>query len=143
MITTSCTVRAPVEAVWSSLVDLDDYRVWNPFIPSAAGTVDVGQRLELTMQVPGGHPVRCQPWVTAVEPRHYLEWLGCTSLPALFEARHSFSLTPLSGDRTLVQQAATFSGLLVPFATARLARTRGGFEAMNAALARRAVEHAA
>ena len=97
---------------------------------------------ELTMQVPAGRPMRFEPTVTAVEPRRYLEWLGCLGLPGLFDGRHSFSLTPLSGGRTLIQQAETFSGLLVPFAPAMLARTRADFEAMNAALARRAVKHA-
>ena len=142
MITAQCTVRAPVEDVWTSLVDLDGYPSWNPFITSASGSVDVGQRLELTMQLPGSQARRFTPWVTAVEPGRYLEWLGCPGLPGVFDGRHSFSLTPLSVARTLVQQAGTFNGLLVPFAPAILVRTRAGFEAMNATLAWRALQHA-
>jgi hypothetical protein len=57
-------------------------------------------------------------------------------MPGLFDGRHSFSLTPLAGERTLLQQSETFTGVLVPFAGSILAPTRAGFGAMNQALAR-------
>ena len=80
-----------------------------------------------------------QPWVTAVEEHRYLEWLGRLGVPGLFDGRHSFSLTPLPGGRTLLQQSETFTGVLVPFAGSVLTRTQAGFEAMNEALAQRSV----
>ena len=76
-----------------------------------------------------------RPWVTAVEEHRYLEWLGRLGMPGLFDGRHSFSLTPLPGGRTLLQQSETFTGLLVPVAGSILTPTRAGFEAMNQALA--------
>ena len=76
-----------------------------------------------------------KPWVTAVEQHRYLEWLGRLALPGIFDGRHSFTLTPMAGGRTLVQQSETFSGVLVPFSGSILARTRAGFVAMNEALA--------
>ena len=60
--------------------------------------------------------MKFKPWVTAVEPHRYLEWLGRAGMPGIFDGRHSFTLTPLTGGRTLVQQSETFSGALVPFA---------------------------
>jgi hypothetical protein len=76
-----------------------------------------------------------KPWVTAVEEHRYLEWLGRLKIPGLFDGRHSFSLTPLRGGRTVLQQSETFTGMLVPFAESILTATRAGFEAMNEALA--------
>ena len=139
ILTTHLTVPASAEDVWETLIDLDGYGSWNPFITNGAGTIDVGQRLHLTMQLSDARPMTFKPWVTAVERHRYLEWLGRLGLPGLFDGRHSFTLTPLSGGRTLIQQSETFTGLLVPFTGAVLPRTRAAFDAMNQALSQRAI----
>ena len=135
IITTHLTVRAPVGDLWETLTNLADYRTWNPFITAAAGTLRVGERLTLSIQPPGGRAMTFRPWVTAVEPHHYVEWLGRLALPGIFDGRHSFLLTPMPGGRTLIQQSETFTGVLAPFTGPLLARTRAGFVAMNEALA--------
>jgi hypothetical protein len=135
IITTHLTVDAAVEDVWETLTDLAGYQRWNPFITAAAGTIQAGERLALTIQPPGGRAMGFKPWVTAVEQHHYVEWLGHLGLPGLFDGRHSFTLTAMAGGRTLVQQSETFTGVLVPFTGPMLARTRAGFVALNEALA--------
>ena len=136
IITTHLTMNAPVESVWEILTNLGDYHTWNPFITSGAGTINVGERLQLTIQPPGSRAMTFKPWVTTVEPHRYFEWLGRLGLPGIFDGRHSFTLTPMAGDRTLIQQSETFTGVLIPFTGSTLARTRAGFVAMNEALAR-------
>jgi hypothetical protein len=98
----------------------------------------LGERLDLTIHPPGGRPMMFKPWVTAVDQHRYLEWLGRVGTPGIFDGRHSFTLTPLTNGRTLLQQSAAFSGALVPFAGPVLGRTRVGFEHMNGALGHRA-----
>jgi hypothetical protein len=142
IIRTHITVNAPVADVWETLTDLAGYELWNPFITAAAGTVSIGERLALRIQPPGGRSMTFTPWVTAVEPRRYVEWLGRLALPGIFDGRHSLGLTPLVGGRTLVQQSETFTGVMVPFAGPLLRRTQTGFVAMNDALARRHPESA-
>jgi len=142
IITTHLNVSAPVEHVWETLTDLAAYRTWNPFITSASGTIGVGQRLGLTIQPPGGRVMGFKPWVTAVEPHRYVEWLGHLALPGIFDGRHSFTLTPMTGGRTLIQQSETFTGVLTPFTGSMLTRTRAGFVAMNHALARQTTQSA-
>jgi hypothetical protein len=134
IITTHLTLGTPVEQVWRTLTTLDDYHHWNPFITSAAGVLEVGERLDITVQPPGARPMRFKPWVTAIESHRYIEWLGRLGVPGVFDGRHSFTLTPLSGGRTLMQQSETFSGALVPFSGSVLTRTHEGFTSMNAAL---------
>ena len=134
IITTHLTLNTPVEQVWTTLTALDEYHHWNPFITSAAGVLEVGERLDITIQPPGARPMRFTPWVTAIESHRYFEWLGRLVVPGVFDGRHSFTLTPLTGGRTLLQQSETFSGALVPFSRSVLARTRDGFNAMNLAL---------
>ena len=135
IITTHVTINAPVDAVWRTLVQLDSYRRWNPFITAAAGTFVVGDRLDLTIQPPGKRAMSFRPWVTAIEEHRYIEWLGRLGMPGIFDGRHSFTLTPTASGRTLLQQSETFSGALIPFSGSLLTRTRGGFDAMNEALA--------
>jgi hypothetical protein len=142
IIATHLTVSAPVEDVWKTLTDLAGYRTWNPFITAAAGTFSVGERLDLTIQPPGGRAMAFKPWVTAVEQHHYVEWLGRLALPGIFDGRHSFTLTPMTGGRTLLQQSETFTGVLIPFTGSMLARTRAGFVAMNEALAQQSTRSA-
>jgi len=139
IITTHLTVNASAKDVWVALTDLACYHAWNPFITHAAGTVAVGERLDLTIQPPGSRAIALRPWVTAVEEHHYFEWLGRWVVPGIFDGRHSFTLTPMGGQRTLVQQSETFTGALVPFTSHLLARTPAGFVAMNEALARQTV----
>ena len=79
--------------------------------------------------------MKFRPWVTAVEEHRYVEWIGRLGLPGIFDGRHSFTLTPTAGGRTLMQQSETFTGALVPFTESMLAHTRAGFTAMNEALA--------
>ena len=135
IITTHLTVSATAEDVWAALTDLASYNAWNPFITDAAGTVAVGERLDLTIQPPGGRAMTFRPWLTAVEDHRYLEWLGRLAMPGIFDGRHSFQLTPMGLSRTLVQQSETFTGALMPFTGHLLARTQLGFVAMNEALA--------
>ncbi len=137
IVTTHLTVDSPVADVWEALTTLSGYREWNPFITSASGTLAPGERLDLTIRPPGGRPMRFKPWVTAVDQHRYLEWLGRVGMPGIFDGRHSFTLTPLTSGRTLLQQSETFSGALVPFTGFVLDRTRAGFEQMNEALEHR------
>ena len=135
ILTTHLGIDAPVDAVWLTLVSLTTYHRWNPFITSAAGTLGVGERLDLTILPRGGRPRRSRPWVTAVEDHRYLEWLERLGLPGILDGRHSFTITPTASGRTLLQQSKTFSGALVPLSRSPLIWTRTGFDAMNAALA--------
>jgi hypothetical protein len=134
IITTHLTLNTTVERVWRTLTTLDDYHHWNPFITSASGVLEVGERLDITIQPPGARPMRFKPWVTAIRVHRYIEWLGRVVIPGVFDGRHSFTLTPLTGGRTLMQQSETFSGALIPFSGSVLARTHEGFTSMNVAL---------
>jgi len=138
IITTHITVDATVDEVWQTLTTLTGYQEWNPFISSAAGTLALGERLNLTIQPSDGRAMRFKPWVTAIEPHHYLEWLGHLGVPGIFDGRHSFTLTPMGGGRTLLQQSETFTGAMVPFTGSLVHRTRNGFDAMNAGLGKQA-----
>ena len=136
-------IDAPPESVWQVLVDLDRYGEWNPFIVSAAGRVEVGERLTNRMQPPGGKALTFKPIVTVVEPTTTLEWLGRLGLPGIFDGRHRFDLAPNGRGGTRLTQSEQFDGILVRVMRRSLdTTTLAGFEAMNDALKRRAEDDA-
>ncbi len=132
---TDIEIDAQPQTVWELLTDLDRYPEWNPFIVSAEGRVEVGQRLQNRLQPPGGRAMTFKPTVTAVEPTKTLEWLGRLGVPGLFDGRHRFELQATAAGGTHLSHTEQFSGLLVRFMRTSLdTQTRQGFEAMNRAL---------
>ncbi len=136
---TGVDIAAPPEAVWAHLVDFPAYRDWNPFIPSASGTAEVGRRLSLRLRPPGGRATPIRPRVTEARPGVALEWLGHLGVPGLFDGRHRFDLIP-TGAGTRVEAGEVFTGVLVrPLRGWLDTRVRAGFDAMNGALRDRVV----
>ena len=142
-IETSIVVAAPAAVVWDVLTDLERYAEWNPFVLEAAGEAAVGAQLRVRIRPEGGRTMTLRPTVTAVDAGRCFAWLGrLWGVPGLFEGAHRFELEPVDGGTRLVH-AEDFRGMLVPLMTGSLEKgSRAGFEAMNAALARRA-EHIA
>lgn len=132
---TEVEIDAPPEAVWQVLTDLDQYPDWNPFIVSAEGRAEVGEKLTNRMQPPGGRGITFKPVVTVVEPSLTFEWLGRLGLPGIFDGRHRFDLTPNETGGTVVTHSEQLDGILVRFMRSSLdTETMAGFEAMNVAL---------
>ena len=135
---TEIDVEAPPDVVWAHLLDVGAYHEWNPFITSLRGPVQVGARLSVRLEPPGGRAMTFRPRVTELVEGHTLEWLGHLAVPGVFDGRHRFELTPRGSSSHLVQ-AESFRGALVPLLRRGLdEHTRPGFVAMNTALARRA-----
>lgn len=138
-LTTEIEIDAPTEIVWEVLTDLARYPEWNPFITSAEGRVEVGQRLTNRLQPPGGRAMTFRPTVTEVDPGRVFEWLGHLGVPGLFDGRHRFELAARPGGGSRLVHAESFRGLLVRLMRHQLdTGTRAGFEAMNEAVRARA-----
>ena len=76
-------------------------------------------------------------------PGHRQRWLGRWGIPGVFDAEHSFTITPRKEGGVRLSQDERFTGVLVPLMARSLDRhTQPAFEAMNAALKDRAEQHA-
>ena len=136
---TEIDIAAPAARVWDVLTDFGAYADWNPFITRIEGPLAPGGRLRVRIQPPGGRAMTFRPTVLRVEPERELAWRGRPFLPGLFDGEHRFTLVPQGADGVHVIHAEQFSGVLVPLLRRSLeTTTRHGFEAMNAALKRRA-----
>jgi hypothetical protein len=135
---TDMDIDATPERVWEVLTDLAAYPGWNPFIVRAAGVVETGRRLTLTMQPLGGRATTLRPRLVEVDVPRRLRWRGTVGVPGLMDAEHTFTLEPRGSGTRLVHQE-DFRGVLVPLLARALDRkTLPAFVAMNEALKSRA-----
>lgn len=130
-------IDATPETVWRTLTATGDYS-WNPFIHRVDGPLEVGERLEVEIEPPGGRIMKFKPTVLEVTKQHKLRWLGRFLMPGLLDGEHSFELEPLSSGRTRFVQTERFSGILVGLLRSTLDKTERGFADMNQALKNRA-----
>jgi hypothetical protein len=132
---TEIEIHAPAERVWRVLTDFAAYPEWNPFVRRAEGKVEVGARLHVVIQPPGGKGMSFRPRVLVADPERELRWLGHLWVPGLFDGEHSFSIEPRGEGRVRFIQRERFGGLLLPLISKMLdGATRQGFEEMNRAL---------
>jgi hypothetical protein len=127
-------IDAPPERVWAVVTDLAAYPEWNPFIRRISGDLQVGAKLEVRIEPPGGRAATFKPTVLAVEANRELRWLGRLLLPRVFDGEHSHRIEQLDGGRSRFIESERFSGLLVGLFGGTLAKTETGFEQMNTAL---------
>jgi hypothetical protein len=137
IIDTRVEIAAPAARVWGVLTDFARFPEWNPFIIRIEGTPEPGVRLRVEIKPPGKSAMTFTPKVLVVRPEKELRWLGHLLVPGIFDGEHAFELES-RGDGCSFRQSERFAGLLVPFFGGVLAATQRGFEAMNAALKKRA-----
>jgi hypothetical protein len=133
-LSTSIHIDAPAEVVWANLTDFSAYPQWNPFVKRIEGELEVGARLQITLQPPGGKEMSFSPRIHRVEVGRGFAWLGRLLAPRIFDGEHAFDLVRCDRGVRFIH-SERFRGALVPFMKSMLeGPTRGGFEAMNEAL---------
>lgn len=130
-------IDAPGDRVWQVLTDLHSYRLWNPFITSASGTIAPGNKLAISIKSEK-RTITFHPRVVTVQSGKKLVWLGHTLVPGLFDGEHEFELEEIDQSHTRVIQSERFRGVAVGFLWDRMSPDIArGFRAMNEALKRR------
>ena len=128
-------IDAGLKVVWEILVDVNNYKNWNPFLLQALGSAREGSFLELTMSPPGASPRQKKVMVTTLKPCNELSWKGIKVHSLYFSGHNRFKLISLSESQTRIVQEEIFTGLLVPFISAWLDQhMAAGFRQMLAAL---------
>jgi hypothetical protein len=137
LIDTRIEIATSPMRVWSVLTDFARFPEWNPFIVRIEGTLEPGARLRVQIKPPGKSAMTFTPTILVARPAKEFRWRGRLLLPGIFDGEHAFELES-RGDGCSFRQSERFTGLLVPLLGGALAATQRGFEAMNAALKRRA-----
>lgn len=143
-------IRAPIDRVWSAMIDTARYPEWNPFVIRVDGVSDpprVGDALSLHVRWANGRTMRSPEELTRIDPpregidgrvRAELEYAfrGFLDRFNLVRGRRSQRLLRLDEHTTRYESEEVFEGWLargVP-----LANVQDGFERHARALARRA-----
>ncbi|MCU0898115.1 MAG: SRPBCC domain-containing protein [Burkholderiales bacterium] len=133
-------IDAPPARVWEVLTDFPGHARWNPFLRRIEGAPRAGERLSVTVGLPGRPPMLFRTRVVSADPAGELAWTSRYAMPGLLDSEHSFVIAPVAGgSRALLIQHENFAGLLLPAFTADVqAEVRRAFGAMNDALKREA-----
>jgi hypothetical protein len=133
---TEIEINASPERVWQILSDTARFPEWNPFIRKMDGELAAGKAITVLLQPVGGNAMTIRPTVLQVKPNRELRWIGHLFFPGIFDGEHIFEIEPVEENRVRFIQREQFNGILITFFN--FDGTRGGFEAMNAALKARA-----
>ncbi len=137
-LTTQADIHAGVTETWKVFGDFAKYPQWNPFIRMISGKVEVGNRIQVTLQQPGRKPLQMNPRVLVFDKERELRWIGHLLVPGIFDGEHLFRLQENPDGSTRFIQEETFSGILVPLFRKMLEQnTKQGFAQMNESLKNR------
>lgn len=132
----STPIRYPVQRVWTTLVDIDQWHRWNSVVPAAAGIVEPGMRLRLQLKDPKGRLQPFSPVVTTVRPPDELALAAVVIHRLLLSMHHRFLLNPIGPEETLLTQRWECTGALVPLLWRRITGGMHPFAAFGTDLER-------
>jgi len=132
-IRTQIDIEAPVEQVFSTLLDFENYPDWNPYHKSVVGKPQVGAALEVTIQRPDGQIVEV-PAVHIMRLRENTEIAWGGGIKGVFYGEHVFELQKLNGNMTRLKHNEAFEGIFIGFADLPTDVLTQGYEEMNEAL---------
>lgn len=134
-IKTEALISAPVEVVWETLVNFENYKNWNPFIYDVVGTVNIRDKVKITLQDESKNKMSFKARILENEKNREFRWIGKLWVAGLFDGEHSFVLEKISANQTKLIHSEEFNGILVkPFLKTLQTKTKYNFERMNNAL---------
>lgn len=145
----SLLIHAPIERVWTAMIEMHRYPEWNPFVIRVDGIDErprVGQSMVLHVRWRNGLTLRSPEQITRIEPpsvgsdgheRALLEYTfrGPVDALGLVRGSREQSLTKIDAERTRYESEEVFFGLFARWVP--LASVQDGFERHARALARR------
>ena len=67
-------VLTPAAPIWELISDINGWGAWNPLYPKASGKVGFGEKLELTVAIPGEAPREIRPTIQDWTPADQIIW---------------------------------------------------------------------
>ncbi len=136
---THIDIEAPASLVWAILADFGRYQRWNPLISGVLGQPRTGARIEIKLRSPRGVEFSVRATVVHVREERELRWCERWTLPRLFSSERRFRVEQLPRGGVRFHHSEQARGIMVPLlAKRRRLLGQSGFDAMNAALKRRA-----
>jgi hypothetical protein len=131
-------VRAPAEAIWSLVAEIDAWPAWNPLYPRAQGRLRIGERLDLDVALPGRPLQTIRPVIVDWVPNEQVIW-RLSMLGGLAKSIRYIEIDQLTETGAILSNGEIFDGLLGPWLARRMrGPLKAGFAAMGEAIKARA-----
>ena len=138
---TAIEIHAPLALAWGILRDFSRYGEWNPLVVRAAGPFVPGEKIEISVRLPGREAMAFRPTLLILDEGREVRWRGSLAVPGLFVGEHAFIMTEREAGILKFVHRERCRGLIVPLLPRHwFERVREGFESMNEALKARAEE---
>ncbi|MEM7151614.1 MAG: SRPBCC domain-containing protein [Myxococcota bacterium] len=133
---------APIDVVWATLTDLPSYEAWNPWITRAEGPLEVGERVDITVQL-GDDDRDMWHRVVEVEAPTRFCWRDGGPSTGFVTGLRCRTLTATADGRTRIEQVLTLGGSMRAMAERRYGpKLMAGMEAETTALGEEAQRRA-
>jgi hypothetical protein len=132
-------VRAPAHVVWDAISEVGDWPSWTPLYPKAQGALRIGEKLNLTLALPG-HPERelLAPIVDWV-PNEQILWSDTVARGWVKTLRY-IEIEALTDESCIFSNGEQFQGFVAHYYMTKARRRvhRQAFEAFSEAVRDRA-----
>lgn len=106
-------LEAPLEKVWTTIIDFKNYHRWNSQLSYLGGEVAPGGRLHLKLSVAGATPYEFKPAVSQWQDQAVFAWIARTGgIPRIFDGEHFFEMKTLGNGKTLLVNREEYRGVL-------------------------------
>ena len=104
-------IDAPADVVWGVIIDFDRYPDWNPYTVKVEATLELGSQVVLHLPDPAkpGETFETIEWISAIEPRHHLQYNTGTEMPGIHAVRDQW-VEDLGDGRSSYRTTDVFTG---------------------------------
>lgn len=111
-IETKISLHATPEKVWKVLTDFKAYPEWNTYMTSVSGTLQVGKKLRVQMQLTEGHAFKARPKLLIVDKGKELRWMARLYFSGVYDNERYFLIRRESATKVTFIQGETYGGFM-------------------------------
>ncbi len=105
-------INAPLEKVWQTIIDFENYKDWNSQLSYLGGKVLLNEKLHLKLSVTGATPYEFKPTISYFKENERFAWIAITGIPKVFDGEHFFELKDLGNGKVSLVNREEYRGVL-------------------------------
>jgi len=106
---TQITIKTTPAEVWNTLLDIDKYPDWHPYIKKIEGRMEKNASIKVTYKKNDVQDAVFSAFIIDLEPTKMLSWGG--SLGFIFRAKHYYKIETVQGDSVKLIQGEYWRGI--------------------------------